>query len=65
MSFAVDANILLYASDSESLHHKQARSFLEECIKQRELFLYWLADRNELSTDRHSPICFRPAVKTR
>ena len=38
MSFALDANILLYASDTSSPHFKRAKSFIELCIAQREVF---------------------------
>ncbi len=61
MSFAVDVNILLYASDSESLHHKHARSFLEECIKQRELFcLGWPTVMSYLRIATHPSVFDRP-----
>lgn len=38
MSFAVDANVLLYASDNNSPHHKTAHDFLKACIENNELF---------------------------
>ena len=38
MSFAVDANILLYASDAGSQFHQPARSFLHERAGGAELF---------------------------
>lgn len=37
MSFAIDANVLLYASDSSSQHHGAARSFLESHFAQTEI----------------------------
>ena len=42
MSYSVDANILLYASDSGSPWHDQARDFLAGCVTRPELFcLAW------------------------
>jgi len=38
MSFAIDVNILLYASDTNSPHFERAKSFLESCIAKREVF---------------------------
>lgn len=38
MSFAIDVNILLYASDVSSLHFERARSFIESCMVQSEVF---------------------------
>ena len=38
MSFAIDVNILLYASDTGSPHFERAKSFIESCIAQREIF---------------------------
>jgi len=39
MSFAFDANILLYASDTRSPYHQRARSFIESCISHDRDFL--------------------------
>lgn len=42
MSFSVDANLLVYASDAGSPFHATAREFLEERIRGREIFcLAW------------------------
>lgn len=42
MSFAVDVNILLYASDAASAYHKAARAFVQSCLAGDELFyLAW------------------------
>ncbi len=61
MSFAVDVNILLYASDSDSSYHKRARSFLEECIKSREIFcLAWPTVMSYLRISTHPAIFDRP-----
>ena len=35
MSFALDVNILLYASDESGPHFEKARSFIESCIIQQ------------------------------
>ena len=42
MSFAIDANLLVYASDASSKFHARAREFLRGCIAGPELvFLPW------------------------
>lgn len=42
MSFTLDANILLYASDEASEYHARARSFLEQVAGADELvYLFW------------------------
>jgi len=38
MSFAIDVNILLYASDTGSPYFERANSFIESCITQKEVF---------------------------
>jgi toxin-antitoxin system PIN domain toxin len=38
MSFSFDVNILLYASDNTSPYFERARSFIESCITQQEVF---------------------------
>ena len=38
MSFAIDANVLLYASDKDNLHHEAAQEFLKKCTHNNELF---------------------------
>jgi len=61
MSFAVDANILLYASDSSGPHHKQARSFLESCMSGEETFyLGWPTLMGYLRMATHPAIFERP-----
>ena len=56
MSFAIDVNILLYASDTGSPHFERARSFIESCIAQKEVFR-WMANGNELFAHCDSPCC--------
>lgn len=42
MSFTVDANVLLYASDETSAYHSRARDFLEQVAGGDELvYLFW------------------------
>ncbi len=61
MSFALDVNILLYASDSDSPHHERAASFLEQCIQQEELFcLGWPTVMSYLRIATHPSIFVRP-----
>lgn len=38
MSFAVDANLLVYASNRDSPYHEASREFLEERVRGREIF---------------------------
>ena len=61
MSFALDTNILLYASDSGSPHHKKARVFLEECMQKEELFcLGWPTVMGYLRIATHPSIFGQP-----
>jgi len=61
VSFALDTNILLYASDSGSPHHERARSFLEECMRQEELFcLGWLTVMGYLRIATHPSVFGHP-----
>ena len=38
MSFALDVNILLYASDTRSPHFERGKAFIESCIARKEVF---------------------------
>lgn len=61
MSFALDVNILLYASDSQSRLHGKARSFVESCILQEELFcLCWPTVMSYLRISTHPSVFGRP-----
>jgi hypothetical protein len=63
VSFALDTNILLYASDSNSPYHERARSFLEDCIKQEELFcLGWPTVMSYLRIATHPSVFDRPLM---
>lgn len=42
MGYSIDVNLLLYASNTSSLHHDKARAFLEGCGRRPEtLYLTW------------------------
>jgi toxin-antitoxin system PIN domain toxin len=42
LSYSLDANVLIYASDASSPHHDAARRFLDECVASDEiLYLAW------------------------
>jgi uncharacterized protein len=61
MSFGIDVNILLYASDDSSHLHHKAAAFLEQCVKGREVFcLAWLTIMSYLRMSTHSQIFERP-----
>lgn len=61
MSFAVDVNLLLYASDASSSHHPRASTFLERCLAGPELMcLGWLTVMGYLRMATHSRIFSQP-----
>ena len=61
MSYSVDVNILLYASDESSPHHVQARAFLERCATQTEVFcLSWTTVMAYLRIATHPSIFGAP-----
>jgi hypothetical protein len=61
MSFALDVNILLYASDTSSPHFKQARSFIESCMVEDEVFtLGWATVMGYLRIATHPAVFDRP-----
>ncbi len=65
MSFAFDVNILLYASDTSSPYFERAKSFIETCIAQEEVFyLGWPTVMGYLRIATH-PAVFRPSIITR
>ncbi len=42
MSYSVDTNILIYASDTKSPYYKKAKAFLLSCLQSKELcYLTW------------------------
>jgi len=61
VSFALDANLLLYASDSASAFHERAASFLERCAEGPELlYLPWPVVMAYLRIATHPAIFERP-----
>lgn len=61
MSFGVDVNILLYASDDSSPLHQKATGFLHQCASGREVFcLAWVTIMSYLRMATHPSIFERP-----
>jgi len=61
VSYAVDVNLLLYASDRGSPNHDLAKAFLEDCSAEREILcLSWLTLMAYLRISTHSRIFARP-----
>src|SRR5688572_20924728 len=61
MSFGIDVNILLYASDDSSPLYQKATAFLEECAAGREVFyLAWVTIMSYLRMVTHPAIFERP-----
>ena len=61
MSFSVDVNILVYASDSSSALHPKASAFLKRCATDRELFyLTWPVVMGYLRISTHPSIFAQP-----
>ncbi|MFQ6046464.1 MAG: TA system VapC family ribonuclease toxin, partial [Gemmatimonadales bacterium] len=61
MSFALDVNVLLYASDESSPKHARAREFLERCAAGPEMMcLAWITLFAYLRMATHPRIFERP-----
>ena len=61
MSYGIDVNILLYASDAESPLHDRASAFLRQCVSGREVFcLAWVSLMSYLRMATHPAIFRRP-----
>jgi len=61
VSFALDANLLLYASDSDSPFHQKAKAFLKSCMQQRDLFcIAWPTIMTYLRIATHPAVFNRP-----
>lgn len=61
MSFAVDVNLLLYASDASSLEHPLAKAFLDRCLGGPELMcLGWPTVMGYLRMATHPRIFAQP-----
>ena len=61
MSYAIDVDILLYASDAESPLHARASAFLRQCVSGREVFcVAWPSLMSYLRMATHPAIFSRP-----
>lgn len=61
MSFGIDVNILLYASDESSPLHGKAADFLHQCVTGREVFcVAWVTLMSYLRMATHPAIFDRP-----
>jgi len=61
MSYAIDANVLLYASDVASVRHERARSEVERLALGPELvYLFWPAAVAYLRLSTHASVFARP-----
>jgi len=61
VSFALDVNLLLYASDSASPLHARSRAFVDSCRRGRELFfLGWPTLMSYVRIATHPAIFARP-----
>ncbi len=61
MSFAVDVNILLYASDASRPEHPRAAEFLARCARESEVFcIAWTTLMGYLRMATHPAIFERP-----
>jgi toxin-antitoxin system PIN domain toxin len=61
MSFSLDANILLYASDAGSPYFDRARSFVKSCIERQEVFcLGWPTVMRYLRIATHPAVFDNP-----
>jgi toxin-antitoxin system PIN domain toxin len=61
MSFALDVNVLLYASDQSSPFNEKAAEFLAECARGREVFcLGWVTIMSYLRIATHPAIFEHP-----
>ena len=65
MSYAIDANVLLYASDRSAVQHDAARRFLESCATNPELLcLAWPTVMAYLRIATHPGIFAEPLSPT-
>ena len=61
MSFGIDVNILLYASDQGSAQHARATAFLQSCAADAQVFcLAWLTLMSYLRMATHPRIFAQP-----
>lgn len=61
MSYSLDVNLLLYASDASSPFHVKAKSFLQSCMSRPDvLYLCWLTIMSYLRIATHPSIFDEP-----
>ena len=61
MSFAIDVNILLYATDASCSQHARAKAFIEQCVARRSIFcLAWITIFSYLRMATHPSIFAQP-----
>jgi toxin-antitoxin system PIN domain toxin len=61
VSFGIDVNLLLYASDQSSPQHARATAFLQRCAQEGQVFcLAWLTLMSYLRMATHPSIFGRP-----
>lgn len=61
MSYSIDTNILLYASDENSPHHAKAIEFLQHCASSPEtLYVAWVCLMSYLRISTHPAIFSQP-----
>jgi hypothetical protein len=61
MSFGIDVDILLYASDSSRPDHAKADAFLRRCVRERQVFsVAWITLMSYLRMATHPAIFERP-----
>jgi len=61
MSYSLDVNLLLYASDSSSPHHAKAKAFVESCLVRPDvLYLAWPTVMGYLRMATHPSIFDQP-----
>ncbi|HEU0201038.1 MAG TPA: TA system VapC family ribonuclease toxin [Burkholderiaceae bacterium] len=61
MSFGIDVNILLYASDTSSPRHAKAAAFVKQCASERSVFcLAWLTVMSYMRMATHPRVFAQP-----
>jgi len=61
VSFGIDVNVLLHASDESSARYSPAKAFLQRCARDGQVFcLAWITVMSYLRMATHSSIFVRP-----